>query len=55
MTYWILQIIKTLYTDVVVHGNPNTVAVKKNGDWVELDHRRLAKFLKSDSGCEDTL
>jgi hypothetical protein len=38
------------YTDVVVHGNPNTVAVMKNGDWVELDHRRLAKFLKSDSG-----
>lgn len=38
------------YTDVVVHGNPNTVAVMKNGEWVELDHRRLAKFLKSDSG-----
>lgn len=38
------------YTDVVVHGNPNTVSVMKNGDWVDLDHRRLAKFLKSDSG-----
>lgn len=38
------------YTDVVVHGNPNTVSVMKNGNWVELDHRRLAKFLKSDSG-----
>ena len=36
--------------DVVVHGNPNTVSVMKNGDWVELDHRRLAKFLKSDRG-----
>lgn len=38
------------YTDVVVHGNPNNVAVIKNGNWIEIDHRRLAKFLKSDSG-----
>lgn len=38
------------FTDVVIHGNPNTVAVMKNGDWVEFDHRRLAKFLKSDGG-----
>lgn len=38
------------YTDVVVHGKSNAVSVMKDGNWVDLDHRRLAKFLKSDSG-----
>lgn len=42
------------YTDVAVHGSPNSISVmiKKNGKEREivLDHRRLAKFLKSDEG-----
>lgn len=42
------------YTDVAVHGSPDSISVmiNKNGTEREitLDHRRLAKFLKSDEG-----
>ena len=42
------------YTDVAVHGNPNSISVMVKKDGVEkeivLDHRRLAKFLKHDKG-----
>lgn len=38
------------YTDVVVHGKSDAVSVMRNGKWIDLDHRRLAKFLKNDKG-----
>lgn len=42
------------YTDVAIHGSPNSVAVirkGKNGDEeIVMDQRRLAKFLKHDAG-----
>ena len=42
------------FTDVAVHGNPNSVAVYRleNGKEKEipLTHRNLAKFLRSDKG-----
>ena len=42
------------YTDVAVHGSPNSISVIiKEGDTekeIVLDHRRLAKYLKSDKG-----
>lgn len=42
------------YTDVAVHGSPNSISVfRKVGDKEEeviLDQRRLAKFLKADKG-----
>ena len=42
------------YTDVAVHGSPDSISVIINRNGTEreivLDHRRLAKFLKSDSG-----
>ncbi len=42
------------FTDVAVHGSPDSISVivSKNGKDKEivLDHRRLAKFLKSDKG-----
>lgn len=40
------------YTDVAVHGNPNNIAVMHNGKEIIMDHRRLANFLKSDSGYQ---
>lgn len=40
------------YTDVIIHGNPDTdkVSVFHNGKWVDIDQRRLAKFIKQDMG-----
>ena len=40
------------YTDVIIHGNPDTdmVAVFHNGEWIDLDHRRLATYVKHDLG-----
>lgn len=39
------------YTDVIVHGAPpNQVGVMHNGEWVYLDHRSLANYLRQDSG-----
>lgn len=48
--------VKTIdgFTDVAVHGSPNSISVmiNRNGKEQEivLDHRRLAKFLKADMG-----
>lgn len=36
------------YTDVVIHGTPNSVAIMHNGKWVYLDQRRLSTMLKHD-------
>ena len=36
------------YTDVVVHGTPNSVAIMHNGKWVYLDQRRLSTMLRHD-------
>lgn len=39
------------YTDVIVHGAPpNQVGVVHNGEWVYLNHRSLANYLKQDAG-----
>lgn len=40
------------YTDVIIHGNPNTgkVAVFHNGKWRDIDQRRLATYVKQSSG-----
>ncbi len=42
------------FTDVAVHGSPDSISVmiRRNGNEREiiLDHRRLAKFLKNDTG-----
>ena len=42
------------FTDVAVHGSPDKISVIKEKDGKEteivLDHRQLAKFLKSDKG-----
>ncbi len=42
------------YTDVAVHGSPNSISVFRktaNGEQeIVLDQRRLAKFLKQDKG-----
>ena len=40
------------YTDVIIHGNPDTdkVSVYHNGKWVDMDQRRLAKYIKHDTG-----
>ncbi len=40
------------YTDVIIHGNPDTgkVSVYHNGKWVDMDQRRLAKYVKQDMG-----
>lgn len=42
------------YTDVAVHGSPDSISFNFIKDGIEreiiLDHRRLAKFLKSDKG-----
>lgn len=40
------------YTDVIIHGNPDTdlVSVYHNGKWTDMDQRRLAKYVKHDIG-----
>lgn len=40
------------YTDVIIHGNPDTdkVSVFHNGKWQDLDQRRLATYVKHDMG-----
>lgn len=38
------------YTDVVIHGDPNTAEYYHNGKWVRLDQRTLALMLKKDPG-----
>ena len=45
------------YTDVAIHGSPNSVSVfrktAKGEEEIILDQRRLAKFLKHDSGYSE--
>ncbi len=40
------------YTDVIIHGDPDTdlVAVYHNGKWVDIDQRRLATYVKHNTG-----
>lgn len=42
------------YTDVIIHGNPETdkVSVYHNGEWVDIDQRRLSNYVKQDMGYE---
>jgi len=39
---------KSGYTDIVVHGRPDHVAIKRGNDWVKIDHRVLARMYKED-------
>ena len=36
------------FTDVVIHGTQDKVAIMHNGDYKYLDHRRLSTLLKHD-------
>ena len=40
------------YTDIIIHGNPQTdlVSIYHNGKWVDIDQRRLANYIRRDSG-----
>lgn len=38
------------FTDVVIHGNPDTAEYYYNGKWVYPDHRTVALMLKKDVG-----
>lgn len=40
------------YTDVIIHGNPKTdlVSVFHNGEWTDIDQRRLATYVRHDVG-----
>ncbi len=38
------------YTDVTIHGNPDTAEYYYKGSWINLDQRTLALMLKKDSG-----
>lgn len=38
------------YTDVVIHGTPNSFAVLHNGKWEYIDQRSLATYLKNNIG-----
>jgi len=42
------------YTDVIIHGNPETdkVSVFHNGKWQDIDQRRLVTYIKKDTGYE---
>lgn len=42
------------YTDVIIHGNPNTdkVSIYHNGKWVDIDQRRLALYVRKDAGYQ---
>lgn len=37
------------FTDVVIHGTSDTVAIMHNGALREMDHRRLSNLLRHDS------
>lgn len=34
------------YYDVVMHGSANSLGLKRNGKWVRIDHRALARFIQ---------
>lgn len=38
------------FTDVTIHGNPDTAEYYYKGKWVKLDQRSLALMLKKDPG-----
>jgi len=38
------------FTDVAIHGNPDTAEYYYKGKWVKLDQRSLALMLKKDPG-----
>ena len=38
------------FTDVTIHGNPDTAEYYYKGKWIKLDQRSLALMLKKDSG-----
>lgn len=38
------------FTDVIVHGAPDSVAIMIKGEWKNFNQRQLAKMLKKDSG-----
>ena len=38
------------YTDIVIHGRPDHVEIKKGDKWIKLDHRTLARMYKGDKG-----
>ncbi len=37
------------YTDIIVHGSPDHVAIKRGNDWVKIDHRMLARMYKGNA------
>lgn len=41
---------KSGYTDIVVHGSPDHVEIKRGNEWVKIDHRTLARMYKGDKG-----
>ncbi len=41
---------KSGYTDIIIHGSPNHVEIKKGNDWIRINHRVLARMYKSDAG-----
>lgn len=36
------------YTDIVIHGSPDNVAIRKGGKWIYINHRTLARMFKGD-------
>ena len=41
---------KSGYTDIVIHGTPDYALIKIGNDWVEINHRVLARMYKGDKG-----
>lgn len=41
---------KSGYTDIIVHGSPDHVEIKKGDQWVSIDHRTLARMYRGDKG-----
>lgn len=41
---------KSGYTDIIVHGSPDHVEIKRGNDWIKIDHRALARMYKGDKG-----
>ena len=38
------------FTDVIVHGTPDSASIMVKGEWQNFNQRQLAKMLKKDSG-----
>ena len=41
---------KSGYTDIIVHGSPDHVEIKKGDQWISIDHRTLARMYRGDKG-----